>query len=356
MRFAFLRDLRPCRAFSFLVEKENDMNGVSRAFILFALLAFSVTEIGNGVQAEDEKVSKGIAAVVNGAVIKQEEVDRRMDALERNLFLEGKIIPPEQVLEAKRRILERLIDEELLYQESEKKKIKVEQSAIDGEMGKLKEQFASDEEFKKGMTDMNLSEEDLKSYFKRSLSIKKLLDEEIVSKVKISEDEVRLFYDTHPDLFQQKDEIRASHILIRAAPNMNDSEKKEARKKLEGIRKRLEQGEDFAALAKEFSDCPSAARGGDLGYFGKGKMVKGFEDAAFALKVGELSGIVETDFGFHLIKVTDKKSEGMKTYDETKGDIRQYLFGTAVRRERSLYLDGLKDKAKVERFLDEEAS
>jgi peptidyl-prolyl cis-trans isomerase C len=244
----------------------------------------------------------------------------------------------------------------LLYQESERKKIEVEQSAIDEEIRSWREQFSSDEEFEKGMTDMNLTEEDLKSYIRRMLCVRKLLDEEIVSKVKISEDEVRLFYDTHPDLFQQKDEVRASHILIRAATKMDDSEKKEARKKLEGIRKRLEQGEDFAALAKEFSECPSAERGGDLGYFGRGKMVKGFEDAAFALKVGELSGIVETDFGFHIIKVTDKKSEGMKSYDETKGDIRQYLFGTAVRRERSLYLDGLKDKAKVERFLDEEAS
>jgi peptidyl-prolyl cis-trans isomerase C len=332
------------------------MNGVFRAFILFALLAFSVTGIGRGVEAEDEKVSKGIAAVVNGAVIKQEEVDRQMDAYERHLFLEKKIIPPEKVLEVKRRILERLIDQELLYQESERKKIKVEQSSIDEEIRRWREQFSSDEEFEKGMTDMNLTEEDLKSYIRRMLCVRKLLDEEIVSKVKISEDEVRLFYDTHPDLFQQKDEVRASHILIRAATKMDDSEKKEARKKLEGIRKRLEQGEDFATLAKEFSECPSAARGGDLGYFGKGKMVKGFEDAAFALKVGELSGIVETDFGFHLIKVTDKKSEGMKSYDETKGDIRQYLFRTAVQRERSLYLDGLKDKAKVERFLEEEAS
>jgi peptidyl-prolyl cis-trans isomerase C len=332
------------------------MNGVFRASILFALLALSVTGIGKGVEAEDEKASKGIAAVVNGAVIKQEEVDRQMDAYERHLFLEKKIIPPEKVLEVKRRILERLIDQELLYQESKRKKIEVEQSAIDEEIRKWREQFSSDEEFEKGMTDMNLTEEDLKSYIRRMLCVQKLLDEEIVSKVKVSEDEVRLFYDTHPDLFQQKDEVRASHILIRAATNMDDSEKKEARKKLEGIRKRLEQGEDFGALAKEFSECPSAARGGDLGYFGRGKMVKGFEDAAFALKVGELSGIVETDFGFHIIKVTDKKSEGMKSYDETKGDIRQYLFGTAVRRERSLYLDGLKDKAKVERFLDEEAS
>ena len=332
------------------------MNGVFRTYTLFALLVLAAIGIGKGVEAEDEKASKGIVAVVNGAVIKQKEVDRRMDALERNLLLEGKVIPADKVLEAKRRILERLIDEEVLYQESQRKKIDVEQSAINEEIGKLREQFSSDAEFEKGMTDINLSEEDLKSYIRRSLSIRKLLDEEIVAKVKISEEEVRLFYDTHPDLFQQKDEVRASHILIRAATKSDDSEKKEARQKLEGIRKRLEQGEDFAALAKEFSQCPSAARGGDLGYFGKGKMVKAFEDAAFALKTGEISGIVETDFGFHLIKVTDKKSEGMKTYDEAKDNIRQYLLGTTLRRERSLYLDGLKGKAKVERFLEEEAS
>jgi peptidyl-prolyl cis-trans isomerase C len=279
-----------------------------------------------------------------------------MDAFERRLFLEGKVIPPDKVLEAKRRILERLIDEELLYQESERKKIEVEKRAINEEMGKLREQFSSDQEFKKGMTDMNLSEEDLKSYIRRSLSIRKLLDEEIVTKVKISEEEVRLFYDTHPDLFHQKDEVRASHILIRTTPGIDDSEKKEAREKLETIRERLEEGEDFSALAKEFSQCPSAAKGGDLGFFGKGKMVKAFEQAAFALDVGELSGIVETDFGFHLIKVTEKKHEGIKTYDEAKDDIRQYLVGTTIRRERSLYVDGLKSKAKVERFLEEDAS
>ncbi|MEJ2726688.1 MAG: peptidylprolyl isomerase [Deltaproteobacteria bacterium] len=332
------------------------MNRVFRTFALFALLAFSVTGVGEGVEAEEDKASKGIAAVVNGAVIKQEEVDRRMDAYERHLFLDGKIIPPERVLEVKRRILETLIDEELLYQESESKKIEVEQSAIDEEIRRWREQFSSDEEFKKGMADMSLTEEDLKSYIRRMLGVRKLLDEEIVTKVKISEDEVRLFYDTHPDLFQQKEEVKASHILIKAATNIDDSEKKEARQKLKRIRERLEQGEDFAALAKEFSQCPSAARGGDLGYFSKGKMVKAFEEAAFALKVGELSGIVETEFGFHLIKVTDKKSEGMKTYDESKDNIRKYLLGTTVRRERSLYLEELKSKAKVERFLEEEGS
>jgi peptidyl-prolyl cis-trans isomerase C len=343
-------------AFSFFAEKEKHMIGVFRRCTLFALIVLLVAGLGRGVEAEDEKASKGIAAVVNGAAINQEEVDRRMDALERNLFLEGKVIPPDKVQEAKQRILERLIDEELLFQESQRKKIEVAQGAISEEIGKLREQFSSDEEFKKGMADMNLSEEDLKSYIRRSLSIRKLLDEEIVAKVKISDEEVRLFYDTHPDLFQQKEEVRASHILIKASPNMDDSEKREARQKLEGLRERLEQGEDFAALAKAYSECPSAARGGDLGYFGKGKMVKAFEEAAFALEIGELSGVVETDFGLHLIKVTDKKSEGMQTYAEAKDNIRQYLLGRNVRRERSLYLDGLKDKAKVERFMEEGAS
>jgi peptidyl-prolyl cis-trans isomerase C len=356
MRVIFPGIPGPARGLFFFPGKENDMNRVFRAFTLIALLALSVTGMGEGAEAEEAKASKGIAAVVNGTAIKQEEVDRHMDALERSLFLEGKIIPPDKALEAKRRILERLIDEELLYQESERKKVEVEQSAVDEEIRRWREQFSSDEEFKRGMADMNLSEEDLKSYIRRMLCVRKLLDEEIVSKVKISEEEVRLFYDTQPDLFQQKEEVRASHILVRAATNIDDSEKKEARQKLERIRQRLEQGEDFAALAKEFSQCPSAARGGDLGYFSKGKMVKAFEKVAFALKIGEISDIVETEFGFHLIKVTDKKSEGMKTYDESKDNIRKYLLGTTVRRERSLYLDGLKNKAKVERFLEEEGS
>jgi peptidyl-prolyl cis-trans isomerase C len=322
-----------------------------------AVLLFSLTAgPGIGVAAEDEKTSKGIAAVVNGKMIKQEEVEKRMDALERRLFLEGKVIPPDRVSEAKRRIIEGLIDEEVLYQESQRKEIEVDEAAVNEEMGKLREQFSSDEEFKKGMTDMNLTEEELTSHIKRSLGIQKLLQQEIVAKVKISEEEVRLFYDTHPELFEQKEEIRASHILIRVDPDTDDSKKKAARQQLESIKKRLDEGEDFAALAKEFSQCPSAAKGGDLGYFGKGKMVKAFEDAAFALETDELSGVVETDFGFHLIKVTDKRKEGKKTYDEVNGDIRQYLLGSTIRRERNLYLDELKRKAKVERFIEGEAS
>ncbi len=103
------------------------------------------------------------------------------------------------------------------------------------------------------------------------------------------------------------DQVRASHILLMyegSARSSASRSKDEALSEIEGLRDRIAGGEDFAAVAAETSDCPSGQRGGDLGAFGRGQMVKPFEDAAFGLGVGETSGVVETDFGYHLIRRT----------------------------------------------------
>jgi peptidyl-prolyl cis-trans isomerase C len=117
------------------------------------------------------------------------------------------------------------------------------------------------------------------------------------------------------------------------------------------IRRRLLKGEDFVTLAREFSEGPSKVKGGDLGYFGRGQMVKPFEDAAFALKIGELSDVVETRFGYHLIKVTGKNPETTIAYVDIKVRLQQYLKDEKVQQEVTVYVEELKTKAKVERFL-----
>ena len=126
------------------------------------------------------------------------------------------------------------------------------------------------------------------------------------------------FYDSHPEHFKEPERVRASHILIKSKPDAGPVEKEERRKTLEAVKKRLDQGEDFGVLAKQFSQCPSAEKGGDLGYFERGKMVKPFEDEAFSMNLGEVSDIVVTSFGFHLIKVADKKPERIIPYEESK--------------------------------------
>ena len=127
-----------------------------------------------------------------------------------------------------------------------------------------------------------------------------------------------------------------------------------ARKKIEKIQQKLQQGEDFAALAKEFSQGPSSFKGGDLGYFGRGQMVKSFEKAAFGLMPGDASDIIETRFGYHLIKVIERKPETLIAFEDIKDRLGQYLMQEKVRREVSSYVQKLKEKAKVERLLTED--
>ena len=120
--------------------------------------------------------------------------------------------------------------------------------------------------------------------------------------IAVSEADARAYFDAHPDEFKMPERVHASHILVKVDPNASDASKAESRKKLEGIKARLDGGEDFAKLAEENSDCPSSAKGGDLGFFTRGQMVAPFEEAAFALNPGDTSDVVETRFGFHLIK------------------------------------------------------
>jgi len=132
-----------------------------------------------------------------------------------------------------------------------------------------------------------------------------------------------------------------------------DQEKKDAaKKKLETVLQRLKAGEDFAAVAKEVSEDPyTKDKGGELGYFSKGEMVQSFEDAAFALKPGEISNIVETDYGYHIIKMTDKKDAKTVSLDESKESIKTNLKSTKVNSDVNKYVTELRDKAKVEIFL-----
>jgi peptidyl-prolyl cis-trans isomerase C len=180
-----------------------------------------------------------------------------------------------------------------------------------------------------------------------------LIDKEFGNTVSVADKEVKAYYDKYPSFFKKPEQVRARHILIKVDPKADSKEKAEAHKKIEDIQHKLQKGEDFEALAKEFSQCPSAANGGDLGSFGRGQMVKPFEEAAFALKPGEVSDIVETRFGYHLIEVMDKKPATTIPYKDIKDRLKQYLKQEKIQKEVRLYAEKLKEKAKVERFLTE---
>ncbi len=150
------------------------------------------------------------------------------------------------------------------------------------------------------------------------------LKKEIVEKIDVSENDIQLYYKAHQEEFTTPEMVRARHILIKVDKSASEDAKKKAKEKAEGILKRIKSGEDFAKLASELSDDPgSKENGGDLGFFPKGKMVPNFEKAAFALKPGEMSSIVETPFGFHIIKVEEKKEAVIEPYDKVKDKVRE---------------------------------
>jgi peptidyl-prolyl cis-trans isomerase C len=317
-------------------------------------MGLALASIAHPTLAGKEQLAEDKVALVNGSVIPRTDLDREVSRVRQQLASRGRPASDAQLSEIRKEMLENLINFELLYQASQKKGIKVEEAAIDEKWGELKKRFSSEVEFKNMLSESNFSEAELRSQLRRGIAVEQFVDKEFFQKATVSDKETKSYYDTHPDRFKKPEQVQASHILIEVDPQASASQKAEARKKLENIQKQVRNGEDFAALAKEHSQCPSSAQGGDLGYFRRAQMVKPFEEAAFALEPGKVSDIVETRFGYHLIKVTDKKPETTLAYKDVKDGLEEYLKEDKARQEVHSYLEKLKEKAKVERFLTED--
>ncbi|RLB41009.1 MAG: hypothetical protein DRH12_09230 [Deltaproteobacteria bacterium] len=190
--------------------------------------------------------------------------------------------------------------------------------------------------FKKGI---QVNEQELKAYFEKhkeefrvpeKIRVRYIVinPDEFKDKVKITDEEIREYYEDNLASFRVKRQIKARHILFRLPPDATKEQEKKVRKKAEEVLKEARAGKDFAELAKKYSEGPTKSKGGDLGYFSKGMMVKPFEDAAFKLKKGEISDLVRTRFGYHIIKVEDMRDARTKPLNEVKGQIRDLLVRT----------------------------
>jgi len=164
------------------------------------------------------------------------------------------------------------------------------------------------------------------NFYSDSLLSNLYLEQQIGDTVTVSEEETKAYYDEHQNEFTTPEMVKARHILVKVDPSAPEEEKKQAYQKAEEILKKVQDGEDFAELATEVSDdSHTQSKGGDLGFFSRGKIVKPFEDVAFQMKPGETSGIVESQFGYHIIRVEDRKEETVHSYDSMKERIHQRL-------------------------------
>jgi peptidyl-prolyl cis-trans isomerase C len=301
--------------------------------------------------AQEKQSSEKKAALVNGVAISMEQYTKELNIQLDRVSRQGQKVSDDQMATMKNDILNSLIEREVLYQQSQKVGIQVTDQTVEDQLAGIKKRFPNETEYKNALSKMNLSEDEVKAQIKRGLSIRQLIDQQITSKVVITDEESKAYYDKNPQMFKQPEQIKASHILIKVDAKADEAKKAEARKKIEEVQQKLKDGGDFAALAKEYSEGPSSAKGGDLGYFRRGQMVKPFEEAALALKPNEVSDIVETRFGYHLIIVYDNKPAQTLAYADVKDKIIQRMKQEKVEKEAVQYVDKLKKDAKLEKFL-----
>jgi peptidyl-prolyl cis-trans isomerase C len=225
----------------------------------------------------------------------------------------------------KREYNEQLLDEYmrriLLWQEAGALGIAVDDSTVQIIISNFEQSVGGEEALNQRLQEANINRADLQQSIRRDLVIREFLETHFVEESAVDSSEALAYFEENPDKFSSPDSVRARHILLQVHADDSDVVKQDKRKKIEDILLKAKSGGDFAQLAQQYSEGPSNVRGGDLGFFPKGTMVQPFDSVAFALGVGEISGVVETKYGYHIIKVEAKKSGQHFAFDEIKDEL-----------------------------------
>ncbi len=288
-----------------------------------------------------------VVAKVNDKEITEGDVQKVLDTFMKQM---GGKVPLEQMQSALPRLRERIVEELIMRSVMLAEVAKVGISLSDAEFEQVKGELA--EELPEGttletyMAETGTSEAEMRE----QMAVRKMVLAKAESLPKPTDEEIQKYYDENKDNFDQDETVAAAHILIKVDPNDDDAAKAAKRERLEGLRKQLLEGADFAELAKANSDCPSSSAGGDLGTFGRGQMVPEFDAAAFAQPTGSVGEIVETQFGYHLIKVTEHQQAKALDFAEVKPRISDILYSQKQQEAVREFVDGLRQNANVQRF------
>lgn len=287
-----------------------------------------------------------VLARVNGETIEKWEFENAVKRVEARA---GSPVPPDKRDEVLRGVLDQLVAYHLLAQESRARKLDVTEAEVDAQMAQARQGFPTEEAFKQGLAAQGVTLDQLRQQARTGLQVQKVIETEIASKIAVQDAEVSAFYQQNLARFKQGDTVHASHILIGVAQTATPAEKAAARAKADAALKQVKAGADFGTIAKTQSQDPgSAPNGGDLGFFPKGQMTPAFEEAAFKLKPGAVSGVVETPFGFHIIKVLERRGARTAPLAEVGGEIKQFLEQGQRETKLEQFLDQVKTKSKVE--------
>lgn len=316
-----------------------------------------VNQVGSQTSVQMPAGKGDVAVTVNGDEIKESEVQALTEEEFQQMAGNAEKLPAAFLEQYKKQlrgqVLDQLIIERLLAEKVKQENIEVtdeEVISVITQMVASQPEPLSLDEYKKKLTEYGQSFDEQKEKVRKGLAYQKVLESQLAGKVNITEDDARKFYDENPKQFERGQQVRASHILIKPVydkegdPNLA---KEAARTKAQELLKKARSGADFAQLAMSNSMCPSAPSGGDLGFFSKGDMTPAFEEAAFKLAVGQISDVVETEYGFHIIRVTDRREPGIMPFDEVKDSIIRNLTINKQAELTKEYIESLKSGANI---------
>jgi peptidyl-prolyl cis-trans isomerase C len=290
-----------------------------------------------------------MVAKVNGKEITQEMVDREVQRLASTAAAGA---DPQQLASMRdmmvQQATENMINRMLLDAAAAKEGVSVSPEQLADKMMEIKSSFPNEQEFNQRVAMMGMTPAELEKEVSTGIKFEALLNMHSGDVKTPTEEEIAAFYETNRARFQQPDRVHARHILVSVAKEDTPEQKAEKRAKADAIRKELLAGADFAATAATKSDCPSKQQGGDLGFFGRGQMVPAFEQAAFALKQGELSDVVETDFGYHLISVLERQDAREVPLSEARQSIVGHLQDQQKQAAINTYIQDLRSAAKID--------
>jgi len=246
-----------------------------------------------------------------------------------------------------RTAMRRVVDVRLLTQEARKLNLQPDSGRVDATMEQLVQQAGGRSEFDTELSKIGVSFDQLRSSISDSDLVQIYITTQIDPQVTVTDQEVETYYSQNPEMFARPDMIRARHIMIRITQQSDQAEKDSAKARATAAHKRVLGGEDFAAVATEVSEGPNAAKGGDLGFFARDSMVPVLTDAAFSLDIGEISGVVESQFGFHILEVDEKRAASTMTFEEAKERLEQMLRENKAGEKLSKLLAGLNEAATV---------
>ncbi len=305
--------------------------------------------------APDDRVLDRVAAVVNGDPVMLSELQERTGGEWRRV---QSMKPGEARDQARARALlaalDQMVAERLLEAEAKELGVEAADAQVDAAIEDIKRKnHLDDEQLDRALAEQGLDRPTFRRQLRRDIEAFRILEMKVKTRIKVTDEDVRSWYQAHPKEFAGDERVRVRHIFVPVPAGAGAAEEAGVRAQGELILERLRGGEDFAAVARQASKGPSAAEGGELGFVKRGAIQPELEKAAFALEVGQVSALVRTKSGYHLLKVEERKSGGPLPFDEVKDAIRDRLSSERVETYRAQYLAELRKEAVVEVRLPE---